>query len=352
MSERKGYFVILEGNERTGKTTQLELVANGFRAKGYDVVTTREPGGTPFAEQLREMLLDNSDGKDLDPTTELLMFATARHDHYLKVIKPALEAGKVVVSSRGFFSTFALQVHPTGSEELMGLFNHVTGLSMAELGNVRPMIVNLTLSEEERTKRFTERPVEDAIESRDEIYQSKVQEAYDLLSNQPGTLSKDATTEPNQLAEEIVEELLVWFAEQDKRFEAEAITEDEDSEVAVDEATVEDIETEVSESEFVELSEVKEELQTELTRHGENLQAMIPEEQREAMSSEWNDQLSLLSKWIDIYIEETEEKAVRYTSEEAANTVQKISDNMGALLGSWLTMRNIQDMLDHKAKEA
>lgn len=353
MSKHQGYFVVLEGNERTGKTTQLPLIEAELKARGYDVVVTREPGGTPFAEQLRGMVLDNSDGKNLDPVTELLLFGAARHDHYLKVIKPALDQGKVVLCSRGFFSTFALQVHPYGSDELMSLFNHITSTSVSVLGDVRPMMVNLVLSEEERAKRFAERPVEDAIEARDADYQAKVTEAYSLLENQPGTITKDASLPAEQIAKEVVEELVGWFADQDKRFEEAEAARIEQENVAAQAEQEDHVEEEgveeSSEPELVDMDALKVELYTELDRHAVNLQNLIPEEQRAAMASEWNEQIQLLRGWVDVHIKELSEKEVQYDRHEAAVNVQKISDNMGALLGSWLTMRNIKDMLEYKA---
>lgn len=353
MSKHQGYFVVVEGNERTGKTTQLPLIEAELKARGYEVVVTREPGGTPFAEKLRHLALSASEEESLDPVTEMLLMATARHDHYVKVIKPALDLGKVVLCSRGFFSTFAYQVHPHGSEELMALFNHVTAVSMGILGDIRPMMVNLTLSEEERAKRFAERPVEDVIEKRDADYQTKVAEAYSLLENQPGTITKDASLPAEQIAKEVVEELVGWFADQDKRFEEAEAARIEQENVAAQAEQEDHVEDEgveeSSEPELVDMDALKVELYTELDRHAVNLQNLIPEEQRAAMASEWNEQIQLLRGWVDVHMKELAEKEVQYNRQEAAVNVQKISDNMGALLGSWLTMRNIKDMLEYKA---
>lgn len=348
MSERNGYFVVVEGNERTGKTTQLPLIEAELKARGYDVVVTREPGGTPFAETLRGLILDNSDNKNLDPVTELLLFTAARHDHYLKVVKPALDAGKVVLCSRGFFSTFALQVHPYGNEDLMSLFNHVTALSVGELGDIRPMMVNLTIDDATRDARFAERPIEDVIEGRGETYYAKVAEAYGLLESQPGTITKDGATEPKQLASEIVEELVVWFTEQDKRFEA-AMTVEETPEATEAPGAAEQPTTESESDDTVDVEAIQVELNTELDRHAENLIEMVSEEDRYVMSVDWADQINLLRQWINIYIQEMSDKGRPLGREEAAHMVQKISDNLGALLGSWLTMRNIQTMVDKQA---
>lgn len=107
-SEGRGLFITLEGGEGTGKTTQISLLAGFLRDRGYDVVTTREPGGTPEAEKIRELLV-HRDGGDWTPMAECLLFFTARHMHVETLIKPALAAGKVVISDRFTDSTRAYQ---------------------------------------------------------------------------------------------------------------------------------------------------------------------------------------------------------------------------------------------------
>lgn len=104
----RGFFITLEGGEGTGKSTQISLLADFLREQGYDVVTTREPGGTPEAEKIRELLV-HRDGGDWTPMAECLLFFTARHMHVETLIKPALAAGKIVISDRFTDSTRAYQ---------------------------------------------------------------------------------------------------------------------------------------------------------------------------------------------------------------------------------------------------
>lgn len=103
-----GFFITLEGGEGTGKSTQISLLAGFLREQGYDVVTTREPGGTPEAEKIRELLV-HRDGGNWTPAAECLLFFTARHMHVETLIKPALAAGKIVISDRFTDSTRAYQ---------------------------------------------------------------------------------------------------------------------------------------------------------------------------------------------------------------------------------------------------
>src|SRR5208337_1177802 len=95
----KPAFITLEGGEGGGKSTQCKALAARLRAAGIEVVTTREPGGSPAAEAIREALLAGT-FKSLGTKTETLLFAAARIDHLDKTIKPALAAGTWVISDR------------------------------------------------------------------------------------------------------------------------------------------------------------------------------------------------------------------------------------------------------------
>lgn len=104
----RGHFITLEGGEGAGKTTALAAVVDWLRAAGREVVTTREPGGTPAAERIREVLLDPETG-DLDPMTELLLMFAARRENVQQVIAPALAAGRDVVCDRFTDASYAYQ---------------------------------------------------------------------------------------------------------------------------------------------------------------------------------------------------------------------------------------------------
>ena len=103
-----GRFISLEGGEGAGKSTQLGRLAEALRGRGLEVVETREPGGSPGAEAIRALLLEG-DEQRWTPEAEALLFAVARADHVAKTIRPALEAGKWVLSDRFLDSSIAYQ---------------------------------------------------------------------------------------------------------------------------------------------------------------------------------------------------------------------------------------------------
>jgi len=96
---REGVFISIEGGEGAGKSTQISALAAFLRARGIEVVLTREPGGTEGAEAIRNLLLGGADDR-WGKAAEAMLFAAARSDHVEKLIKPALDAGKWVISDR------------------------------------------------------------------------------------------------------------------------------------------------------------------------------------------------------------------------------------------------------------
>lgn len=103
----RGWFVTFEGGEGAGKTTQLCRLADALRELGREVVTTREPGGSPGAERVRQVLIDSE--AELTPLCEAMLHAGARHDHLTHTIRPALDSGACVLCDRFADSTRAYQ---------------------------------------------------------------------------------------------------------------------------------------------------------------------------------------------------------------------------------------------------
>ena len=97
-------FISFEGIDGSGKSTQARMLADALRARGHDVVLTREPGGSPGAEEIRRLVLEG-DPDRWSPETEILLFTAARRDHLERTIRPALAAGKIVICDRFADST-------------------------------------------------------------------------------------------------------------------------------------------------------------------------------------------------------------------------------------------------------
>lgn len=121
MSEnKKGVFITVEGPDGSGKTSNIPFLRECLQEHGFNVITTREPGGSPIAEELRRIILTEY----MDANAELLLFAAARADHIAKTIKPAMESGHVVLSDRFCDSTVAYQGYGRGLLEKVRELEH------------------------------------------------------------------------------------------------------------------------------------------------------------------------------------------------------------------------------------
>ncbi|MCS4484983.1 dTMP kinase [Gleimia sp. 6138-11-ORH1] len=107
LRQAPGLYITFEGGEASGKTTQIELTSKWLVERGYTPVITREPGGTELGKKLRELILHGP--KDMDPRCELSLYLADRAYHVARKVRPALEAGKVVVQDRYFDSSIAYQ---------------------------------------------------------------------------------------------------------------------------------------------------------------------------------------------------------------------------------------------------
>jgi dTMP kinase len=130
----RGKLITIEGGEGAGKSTQAHRLADALRARGLEVVLTREPGGAPGAEAIRDLLL-GEDGHDWEPATEALLHFAARREHLGKTVMPALERGDWVVSDRFADSTMAYQGYGLGlgRDVIEGLYTLSIGTFRADL---------------------------------------------------------------------------------------------------------------------------------------------------------------------------------------------------------------------------
>lgn len=127
-----GCFITFEGIEGCGKTTQLQLLARTLTDLGHEVTVTREPGGCPIADRVREILLDAAYSA-MTPMAELLLYAAARAQHVTEVVAPALEAGRIVLCDRFTDATVAYQGYGRGLDQAV-----IDQLNRLATGEIRP----------------------------------------------------------------------------------------------------------------------------------------------------------------------------------------------------------------------
>ncbi|MFE9309468.1 dTMP kinase [Streptomyces sp. NPDC006706] len=186
-----GFFIALEGGDGAGKSTQAEALADWIRAKGHEVVLTREPGATPVGKRLRSILLDVS-SQGLSHRAEALLYAADRAEHVDTVVRPALKRGAVVITDRYIDSSVAYQgagrdLSPT---EIARISRWATN------GLVPHLTVLLDVSPETARERFTEAP--DRLESEPAEFHARVRSGFlALAAADPGRyLVVDAGQEP------------------------------------------------------------------------------------------------------------------------------------------------------------
>lgn len=170
-----GRFITLEGGEGVGKTTQIRALVTALEARGLSVLVTREPGGSPGAEQIRRLLLTGEDDRWL-PRAEALMFAAARSDHVARTIEPALAAGRWVLCDRFLDSSRAYQSGASGLADADIVTLHRIGSD----GRLPDRTLILDLPPEAAAARAAARDVggTDRIGGRDAGFHARVKESF------------------------------------------------------------------------------------------------------------------------------------------------------------------------------
>ena len=189
-------FITFEGLDGSGKSTQAELLAEAVRGTGRDVVTTREPGGTPLGEHVRELLLS---GDEISPWAEAALFTAARAELVDRVIAPAVEGGAVVICDRFLDSSLAYQ----GVARGLGV-DRVLELNLPAIrGQLPDRTFLLEIDPEVAARRVGENG--DRIEREDGQFRQQVANAYRLLAETfPQRIEAvDGTRPPEEIAKEI-----------------------------------------------------------------------------------------------------------------------------------------------------
>ena len=202
----RGRFITLEGGEGVGKSTQARALAAALRARGIDVVETREPGGSAGAEAIRALLLEG-DGDRWSARAEALLFAAARADHVEKTIRPAIDAGKWVVCDRFLDSSLAYQggADGLGSEAIKALHR----IGSDDFLPDRTLLLALPPIEASARAAHRDRGQSDRIGGRDGLYHTPVAAAFEQLAiAEPGRFRRiDALGSSAEVTDRLLDNL-------------------------------------------------------------------------------------------------------------------------------------------------
>jgi len=174
---KKGYFITFEGGDGAGKSTQIKKLMEHLQSKGFDVILTREPGGTDIGEKIRQIILD-PENSEMDAVTEAMLYAASRAQHVAQVIKPAIDEGKIVICDRFIDSSIAYQGYGRGLGDSIGIINsYAVGDYMPHktfLLKLKPQVGNKRISGREK----------DRIELEAVSFHQKVYDGYEALEKE------------------------------------------------------------------------------------------------------------------------------------------------------------------------
>ena len=203
----------MEGPDGSGKGTQLERLTDTLDRYGFEVVRSREPGGSPIGEKIRDLLLDRAN-REMTAETEALLYAAGRAQHVSEVIRPALEAGKLLLSDRFVDSSVAYQ----GGGRRLGVDRVLAINAPAVDGTMPDRTVYLDLDHREALRRRCEASEPDRMEIEPEAFHARVEEAYhELIRRDPERfIVIPAAGEREEIAKETADRVLSWLMEEER----------------------------------------------------------------------------------------------------------------------------------------
>ena len=205
----KGIFITFEGIEGSGKSTQLSMLNKWLTNHDYDVVATREPGGTKIGEKIRELLRSGSKDDVFSPRTELMLFEASRAQHMEEIILPALNNGKIVLCDRFFDSTTVYQgVARAIDTDIVHILNDFSSFEKKP-----DLTIILDIDVDESMNRLIKREIsKDRIEQEDRKFFENVRNGYlNLAQNNERFFVIDGTGDANSIQQKIRDELSKRF---------------------------------------------------------------------------------------------------------------------------------------------
>lgn len=191
---------MLEGPDRSGKSTQAAMLKEWLEQQGMQTILTREPGGTAISEKIRKILLDPQ--VKAVPVAELFLFAVSRSQHTAEIIKPALAAGKIVISDRFTMSTEAYQGYGRGLPA--GMIRTVNRIATEGIKPDLTVVFDVTEQEfEKRIREAEEKNGPDRFEREDIEFRRRIQKAYRTFSRRKGIKRIDASKSIDEIQSEL-----------------------------------------------------------------------------------------------------------------------------------------------------
>lgn len=202
----RGLFITFEGPDGAGKTTQLKMLASALQQEGYDIMTTREPGGTAISDQIRAILL-NPDHREMTDQAEVLLYAASRAQHVHERILPALEQGRIVLCDRFIDASIAYQALGLGIDAEI-----VRSINQYASSGLKPhrtylLDVPVEVSRERLLARATQsaRSDLDRIEQKEQAYHRKVREGFLQIAREDE--GRVCVIQANRSADEIAHDI-------------------------------------------------------------------------------------------------------------------------------------------------
>lgn len=201
-------FIAIEGMDGSGKSTQMELLRQKLVQQGVEVLITREPGGTPIGEQIRELVLTPAH-PEMSPRTEALLYAASRAQHITEVIEPALAKGKTVISDRYVASSYVYQ----GIARGLGVQPVKAINEFAIQGRMPDLTIFLFVSKEKAIRRKKEQKELDRLEAESMEFHNKVNQGFFDLAETYSypKIIVNTDKDPESVHEEIWKEVQTYF---------------------------------------------------------------------------------------------------------------------------------------------
>lgn len=206
----RGAFLSIEGLDGSGKSTQINYLTDAMDRYGFEVAHSREPGGCPISEKIREIILDRAN-TEMDGVTEAILYAASRAQHVRQVIRPAVEAGKVLLCDRFVDSSVAYQ----GGGRQLGV-QQILEINAPAVDGTLPMTtVYLDIRHEEALKRRFSASEPDRLEMEADSFHARVEAAYkELIARDPARfVVVDATQKPEEIGRQVAEQVLARLME-------------------------------------------------------------------------------------------------------------------------------------------